>query len=243
MGDNVILVGFMGAGKSSVGRLLARRMGRCFVETDDMITAREGRSIPEIFAGPRRGPLPRASRRRRSGCLALKSRRRHRHRRRPALPRRSPGRAARARHGGMALRRLRRALRAGPPHGPPADARGARPATRSVAIYRAREPYYRQADLTVDTTGTGPPTRWSPTSSARCVRSCPPPAEGRPGRPCPRRSSTRLAERPLLCDGAMGTMLYAPRRAARRVLRRAEPERAEDRAVHPRRVHPGRRRT
>src|SRR4029077_20522837 len=50
MGDNVILVGFMGAGKSSVGRLLARRMGRCFVETDDMITAGEGRSIPAIFA-------------------------------------------------------------------------------------------------------------------------------------------------------------------------------------------------
>ena len=48
--DNVILVGFMGAGKSSVGRLLARRLGRCFVETDDMITAREGRPIPEIFA-------------------------------------------------------------------------------------------------------------------------------------------------------------------------------------------------
>ena len=50
MADNVILVGFMGAGKSSVGRLLARRLGRCFVETDDMITAREGRSIPTIFA-------------------------------------------------------------------------------------------------------------------------------------------------------------------------------------------------
>ena len=50
MGDNVILVGFMGAGKSSVGRLLARRLGRCFVETDDMITAQEGRSIPDIFA-------------------------------------------------------------------------------------------------------------------------------------------------------------------------------------------------
>jgi shikimate kinase len=47
---NVILVGFMGAGKSTVGRLLARRLGLCFVETDDMITAREGRSIPEIFA-------------------------------------------------------------------------------------------------------------------------------------------------------------------------------------------------
>ncbi len=47
---NVILVGFMGAGKSTVGRLLARRLGLCFVETDDMITAREGTSIPEIFA-------------------------------------------------------------------------------------------------------------------------------------------------------------------------------------------------
>jgi shikimate kinase len=46
---NVILVGFMGAGKSTVGRLLARRLGCCFVETDAMITAREGRSIPEIF--------------------------------------------------------------------------------------------------------------------------------------------------------------------------------------------------
>jgi len=50
MTDNVILVGFMGAGKSSVGRILATRLGRCFVETDEMITAKEGRPIPEIFA-------------------------------------------------------------------------------------------------------------------------------------------------------------------------------------------------
>jgi shikimate kinase len=48
-GDNIILIGFMGAGKSTVGRLLARRMRRCFVEVDDLITARDGRSIPEIF--------------------------------------------------------------------------------------------------------------------------------------------------------------------------------------------------
>src|SRR2546429_5508352 len=47
--DNVILVGFMGAGKSVCGRLLARRLGRCFVEPDDIIVASEGRSIPEIF--------------------------------------------------------------------------------------------------------------------------------------------------------------------------------------------------
>ena len=48
-GRNVILVGFMGAGKSVCGRILARRLGRCFVETDHMIVAGEGCSIPEIF--------------------------------------------------------------------------------------------------------------------------------------------------------------------------------------------------
>jgi shikimate kinase len=46
---NVVLVGFMGAGKSVCGRLLARRLGRCFVETDDMIASLDGRPIPEIF--------------------------------------------------------------------------------------------------------------------------------------------------------------------------------------------------
>jgi shikimate kinase len=46
---NVVLIGFMGAGKSVCGRVLARRLGRCFVETDDVIVAREGRSIPDIF--------------------------------------------------------------------------------------------------------------------------------------------------------------------------------------------------
>ena len=45
----IVLVGFMGAGKSVCGRLLARRLGRCFVETDGMVVAAEGRSIPEIF--------------------------------------------------------------------------------------------------------------------------------------------------------------------------------------------------
>lgn len=48
--DNIIFVGFMGAGKSVVGRLLAKRLARCFVETDDMISAKEGCSVPEIFA-------------------------------------------------------------------------------------------------------------------------------------------------------------------------------------------------
>jgi shikimate kinase len=46
---NIVLIGFMGAGKSICGRVLARRSGRCFVETDDVIVARDGRPIPEIF--------------------------------------------------------------------------------------------------------------------------------------------------------------------------------------------------
>ena len=46
---NIVLIGFMGAGKSICGRMLARRSGRCFVETDDVIVARDGRSIPDIF--------------------------------------------------------------------------------------------------------------------------------------------------------------------------------------------------
>ena len=45
----VFLVGFMGAGKSSVGRALSLRLGWSFEDLDDRIQAREGRSIGQIF--------------------------------------------------------------------------------------------------------------------------------------------------------------------------------------------------
>jgi shikimate kinase len=45
----VILVGFMGAGKSSVGRILAQRLGWTFEDLDDWIERREKQNIPEIF--------------------------------------------------------------------------------------------------------------------------------------------------------------------------------------------------
>jgi shikimate kinase len=45
----VFLVGFMGSGKTSVGKQLARRLGWEFVDLDARIRAREGKSIPEIF--------------------------------------------------------------------------------------------------------------------------------------------------------------------------------------------------
>jgi shikimate kinase len=45
----IILVGFMGAGKTSVGRALARRLKWVFEDLDDRIEKREGRSIGQIF--------------------------------------------------------------------------------------------------------------------------------------------------------------------------------------------------
>ena len=48
--NNVVLVGFMGSGKSTVGPHLAQRMGRPFVDLDDVIEAEAGRSVAEIFS-------------------------------------------------------------------------------------------------------------------------------------------------------------------------------------------------
>lgn len=47
---NLVLTGFMGTGKSTVGREVARRLARPFVDMDAEIAARAGKSIPEIFA-------------------------------------------------------------------------------------------------------------------------------------------------------------------------------------------------
>ncbi|MFB7333457.1 shikimate kinase [Streptomyces adustus] len=48
-GPLVVLVGPMGVGKSTVGQLLAERLGVAYRDTDDDIVAEQGRSIAEIF--------------------------------------------------------------------------------------------------------------------------------------------------------------------------------------------------
>ena len=48
--NNLFLIGFMGAGKSSVSAGLGRMLGREVVEMDQRIAAQEGMSIPELFA-------------------------------------------------------------------------------------------------------------------------------------------------------------------------------------------------
>lgn len=50
MEGNVILIGFMGAGKSTVGRRLAEQLSCRFVDVDDVVEAMAGQSVEEIFA-------------------------------------------------------------------------------------------------------------------------------------------------------------------------------------------------
>ena len=47
---NLILAGFMGTGKSALGRQLAKRWRRSFVDTDDLVEKLAGASIADIFA-------------------------------------------------------------------------------------------------------------------------------------------------------------------------------------------------
>ncbi len=50
MSSNIVLIGFMGSGKSTVGRLLAKKTGKYFIDTDAMIESATGRKIRDIFS-------------------------------------------------------------------------------------------------------------------------------------------------------------------------------------------------
>lgn len=47
---NLILVGYRASGKTTVGEILARRMGWHFVDLDDLVARKAGKTIAEIFA-------------------------------------------------------------------------------------------------------------------------------------------------------------------------------------------------
>jgi len=47
---NIVLIGMPGCGKSTIGKALAAQKHRVFVDTDELIVKRAGKSIPEIFA-------------------------------------------------------------------------------------------------------------------------------------------------------------------------------------------------
>jgi shikimate kinase len=45
----IFLIGFMGSGKTTIGKKVAKELGYQFIDTDKLITQKEGRSISEIF--------------------------------------------------------------------------------------------------------------------------------------------------------------------------------------------------
>lgn len=49
MKTGIALIGFMGTGKTSVAKVLARRLGKAYFELDDIIVKKAGKSISEIF--------------------------------------------------------------------------------------------------------------------------------------------------------------------------------------------------
>jgi len=65
--ENIVLVGFMGSGKSSVGRRIASKLDRQFVDTDQLVVQKIGIGISEIF-NTRGEPFFRDEE-----CLALES--------------------------------------------------------------------------------------------------------------------------------------------------------------------------
>ncbi len=49
MKSNIALIGFMGVGKTEVGKRLAKRLGKKFVELDDLIAQKAGKRVSQIF--------------------------------------------------------------------------------------------------------------------------------------------------------------------------------------------------
>ena len=148
----IVLVGFMGAGKSTVGPLLARRLGWTFLDLDDDIEAAAGRTVPEIFATDGE-PAFRAAERAAAERASTRER----------LVLATGG-------GAFTVPETRRVLQAGALtvwlrcaldtllRRIPAD--GSRPLAANRAtigpLLAGREPSYALADLTVDTTRTAP---------------------------------------------------------------------------------------
>lgn len=50
MQDNIVLTGFMGCGKTTIGKALANELGFAFLDTDEYIEKSTQKTISEIFA-------------------------------------------------------------------------------------------------------------------------------------------------------------------------------------------------
>lgn len=153
----VFLCGFSGAGKSETGRILARRMNREFIDTDELVTERLKMSIPEIFTSEGEGRFRRAEREVIGSLVATP----------PAVVALGGGAIAdhenleRIRGCGLLVylrvtpETARRRLQSS--HDRPKLGSSAEVRVEAIeALMREREPFYRQADHTVDTEGLTP---------------------------------------------------------------------------------------
>ncbi len=57
---NIFLVGFMGAGKTTIGRILARTLGYRYCDSDKVIETKAGKTVSEIFSSLGRVSFQRA---------------------------------------------------------------------------------------------------------------------------------------------------------------------------------------
>ena len=144
----VYLMGFMGAGKTTVGKALAARLGWPFVDLDDDVEATAGRSVRDIFASQGEGEFRRLERE-----ALLRTRERD-----PLVVATGGGTFSQATNldtvapGGLTVW-------LNPPFATIAARVGAlgkedrplfRDETQALALYRQRLPVYRRADLTLD---------------------------------------------------------------------------------------------
>jgi shikimate kinase len=155
----VVIIGFMGTGKSTVGRLLAQRLGRSFHDLDELIVKEAGRPIADIFRSEGEPAF------RRLEQAALKK----------ALDAQAGQGAVLATGGGAACREENLALmldraqvvalsatpeevlrRTGKASGRPL-LDGAGDALRTAReLLQSREPFYARAHVRIDTVGKGP---------------------------------------------------------------------------------------
>lgn len=150
----IVLVGLMGAGKSTVGRHLATMCERRFVDLDEEIGRRTGRSVPELFAEV--------------GEVGFREMEAHTTREIAAVAAQSPGVVIAAGGGWMANRLARTALptattvwlrvaaaeaahRLAPERTDRPLLVGVDPVVRLAALLDERLPAYREATYTVDT--------------------------------------------------------------------------------------------
>lgn len=148
---NIVLIGFMGTGKTEVGRLLAAALGRPFLDTDRVVEQRAGRSVSRIFSEDGEEAFRRLEMEAVAEASACRG-------------------FVIATGGGVVLRRenMERLRKAGVVVALDADPRAilARvrkaedrpllrgdPAGRLIRLYQERAPLYKDADLVVDTTG------------------------------------------------------------------------------------------